>query len=89
MKKNNVRTGEGYEPKKVYRKAKPHDIEKWQQAIALDGQESAALLVHYGDILHAMGEQFMAEIYWRKGLEKGYDADQITRRMEQGKAEKE
>ena len=47
------------------------------------------LLVHYGDILHAMGEQFMAEIYWRKGLEKGYDADQITRRMEQGKAEKE
>ncbi|MFB0956876.1 MAG: tetratricopeptide repeat protein, partial [Alistipes putredinis] len=60
-----------------------------QQAIALDGQESAALLVHYGDILHAMGEQFMAEIYWRKGLEKGYDADQITRRMEQGKAEKE
>ena len=75
--------------KKVYRKAKPHDIEKWQQAIALDGQESAALLVHYGDILHAMGEQFMAEIYWRKGLEKGYDADQITRRMEQGKAEKE
>ena len=60
-----------------------------QQAIALDGQESAALLVHYGDILHAMGEQFMAEIYWRKGLEKGYDSDQITRRMEQGKAEKE
>ena len=60
-----------------------------QQAIALDGQESAALLVHYGDILHAMGEQFVAEIYWRKGLEKGYDADQITRRMEQGKAEKE
>ena len=60
-----------------------------QQAIALDGQESAALLVHYGDILHARGEQFMAEIYWRKGLEKGYDADQITRRMEQGKAEKE
>ena len=59
------------------------------RAIALDGQESAALLVHYGDILHAMGEQFMAEIYWRKGLEKGYDADQITRRMEQGKAEKE
>ena len=60
-----------------------------QQAIALDGQESAARLGHYGDILHAMGEQFMAEIYWRKGLEKGYDADQITRRMEPGKAEKE
>lgn len=60
-----------------------------QQAIALDSQNSAALLVHYGDILHAMGEQFMAEIYWRKALEKGYDADRITRRIEQSKAKKE
>lgn len=32
MKKNNVRTGEGYEPKKVYRKAKPTDIEKYEEA---------------------------------------------------------
>ena len=30
MKKNNVRTGEGNEPKKVYRKAKPTDIEKYE-----------------------------------------------------------
>ncbi|WP_370861317.1 PSP1 domain-containing protein [Parabacteroides faecis] len=34
MKKNNVRTGEGYEPKKVYRKAKPTDIEKYEEAKA-------------------------------------------------------
>ncbi len=60
-----------------------------QQAIALDSQNSPELLVHYGDILHAMGEQFMAEVYWRKALEKGYDADRITRRMEQGKTPKE
>lgn len=59
-----------------------------QQAIALDGQNSPALLVHYGDILHAMGEQFMAEIYWRKALEKGYDADQVARRIEASKANK-
>lgn len=32
MKKNNVRTGEGYEPKKVYRKAKLTDIEKYEEA---------------------------------------------------------
>ena len=43
-----------------------------QQAVALDAQESAALLVHYGDILKALGENFMAEIYWRKALEKGF-----------------
>lgn len=34
MKKYNVRTD--VEMKKVYRKAKPHDIEKWQEAIALE-----------------------------------------------------
>lgn len=32
MKKNNIRTGEGNEPKKVYRKAKPTDIEKYEEA---------------------------------------------------------
>jgi cell fate regulator YaaT (PSP1 superfamily) len=30
MKKNNVRLGEGNEPKKIYRKAKPTDIEKYE-----------------------------------------------------------
>lgn len=59
-----------------------------QQAIALDGQQSRELLVHYGDILSALGERFMAEIYWRKALEKGYDARQIEERMEKNKAPK-
>ena len=60
-----------------------------QQAVALDAQESAALLVHYGDILKALGENFMAEIYWRKALEKGYDAGRIERRITESKAKKE
>ncbi|RHJ77099.1 regulatory iron-sulfur-containing complex subunit RicT [Parabacteroides sp. AM08-6] len=34
MKKNNIRTGEGNEPKKVYRKAKPTDLEKYEEAKA-------------------------------------------------------
>ena len=58
-------------------------------AVALDAQESAALLVHYGDILKALGENFMAEIYWRKALEKGYDAGRIERRITESKAKKE
>lgn len=52
-----------------------------QQAIALDGQKNPDLMVHYGDILDALGERFMAEVYWRKALEKGYDADAIARRI--------
>lgn len=66
-----------------------------QQAVAFDRQESPELLLHYGDILHALGERFSAEVYWRKALEKGYDADAIGRRLqkrnptEQGSAGKE
>ena len=54
-----------------------------QKAVALDGQESPELMVHYGDILHELGEQFMAEVYWRRALEKGYDARQIEQRIAQ------
>lgn len=56
-----------------------------QQAIALDNRSSSELLVHYGDILDALGERFMAETYWRKALEKGYDAAAIARRLESRK----
>ena len=51
--------------------------------MALDGQKSPELMVHYGDILHELGEQFMAEIYWKRALEKGYDARQIELRLKQ------
>lgn len=54
-----------------------------QKAVALDGQTSPELMVHYGDILHELGEQFMAEVYWRRALEKGYDARQIEERLKQ------
>lgn len=53
-----------------------------QKAVALDAQQSADLMVHYGDILHALGEQFMAEIYWRRALEKGYNVRQIEERFQ-------
>ena len=52
-----------------------------QQAIALDGRTSTELLVHYGDILYALNEKFLAETYWRKALEKGYDAEEIEHRI--------
>ncbi len=58
-----------------------------QQAIALDGQKSTELLVHYGDILYALKEYFLAETYWRKALEKGYDSQAIVRRIEASRKE--
>jgi len=56
-----------------------------EQAIALDRNESAELLVHYGDILFALNQRFLAETYWRKALDKGYDADAIQRRIERSR----
>lgn len=53
-----------------------------QQAIALDRQNNPELQLHYGDILWALGEKFMAQIYWRKALENGYDAQAIATRLE-------
>ena len=54
-----------------------------QQALSLDGTNSAELQMHYGDILASLGERFMAEIYWRRALENGYPADAVAERFGQ------
>ena len=54
-----------------------------RQAIALDGHRSAELLIHYGDVLHALGEQYLAETYWKRALDKGYDKQEVERRLAQ------
>ena len=52
-----------------------------RQALSLDRTESAALPLHYGDILYALGEKFMAETYWRKALDMGADKAQVEERL--------
>lgn len=52
-----------------------------QQAISLDGQRSAELQMHYGDILAALGEKFMAEVYWKRARDNGYDPEAVERRI--------
>lgn len=59
-----------------------------QQAVSLDGQKSPELQLHYGDVLAALGENFMAEIYWKRALENGYDPAEIERRIEKLKNSK-
>ncbi len=48
-----------------------------RQALSLSGQKESALLAHYGDILWALGEKFMADTYWKKAVEMGYDAEEM------------
>jgi len=52
-----------------------------RQAVSLDTGESTELMIHYGDVLYELGEHYMASIYWKKALEKGYDATQIEDRL--------
>ena len=53
-----------------------------QQAMSFDKDNSAELALHYGDILDALGNTFMAQTYWRKALERGADAVTIEQRLE-------
>ncbi len=53
-----------------------------RQALSLDRTKSAELPLHYGDILFALGEKFMAETYWQKALELGADKERIEERLE-------
>lgn len=64
-----------------------HDEAKryMQQALSLDRENSPDLALHYGDILFALGDTFMAEHYWNKALERGYDKEKIAKRLEQSK----
>ena len=44
-----------------------------QQALPLDREQSPELLIHYGDILWALGEEFMASVYWKKARDAGWE----------------
>lgn len=75
----------------LYKLGRYDEAKKYmQQALSLDRQRSAELALHYGDILHALGEEFMAKTYWRKALERGADKEEIERRFlpEKGKQKK-
>lgn len=72
----------------LYKLGRYDEAKKYmQQALSLDRQQSAELALHYGDILHALGEEFMAKTYWRKALERGADKEEIERRFLPEKSE--
>ena len=66
----------------LYKMERYEDAKKaMRQAVSLDGAASKELLLHYGDILYELKEYFMASVYWKKALEKGYDPREIEKRM--------
>lgn len=66
----------------LYKMGRYEDAKKaMRQAVSLDAGASKELMIHYGDVLYALKEYFMASVYWKKALEKGYDAEEIDKRM--------
>ena len=66
----------------LYKLGRYDEAKKYmQQALSRDRAQSPELALHYGDILHALGEDFMAKTYWRKALERGADKSEIERRF--------
>jgi hypothetical protein len=57
-----------------------------RQALTLSSQRDASLLCHYADILWALGERFMAETYWQKAVERGYDKQEMESHIAEIKA---
>lgn len=54
------------------------------QALPLDRGNSPELFLHYGDILWALGEDFMAVQYWKRARDAGYEpVSEIERRLSQ------
>lgn len=60
-----------------YEEAKPIIL----QAVSLDKTGSTELLMHYGDVLYALGEEFMAGVYWRRALSGGHDPAEVNERL--------
>lgn len=58
------------------------------RAISLDKSGEPTFLFHYAEILAAEGENFMAEIYYRRALEAGEEAELIEQRINQLKSPK-
>lgn len=55
-------------------------------ALSLSAQRDTSLLIHYGDILWALGEKFMADTYWKKAVEQGYDKHALEEHIAEVKA---
>lgn len=49
-----------------------------QQALSQDRSNEATFALHYGDILYALGEEFMAKTYWLKALERDPSPEEIA-----------
>lgn len=66
----------------LHRLGRNEEAQKYmRQALSLDDTQSAELPLHYGDILYALGKEFLAQTYWQKAEEMGADELDVAQRV--------
>ncbi len=70
------KTGKAIEAKAIFR-----------NAMLYGGKESAVILDHYADVLHALGENDLAAVYWELSLEKEKNPE-VKKKLDQLKSKK-
>lgn len=59
-----------------------------RRVMLLDPKPSSEVLLHYGDILYELGDDFLARSYWKKAAEAGASAPDIESRVMREKAKR-
>lgn len=66
----------------LYKLGRYEDAKEYMlQAISLDDGQNYEIPLHYGDILAALGNDFMAEVYWRKAEKLGFPKEEVELRI--------
>lgn len=67
----------------LYLQGKYSEAKGYQmRAVALDTTSSDVILLHYAEILSALGDKNTALLYYRKAIEKGASAEELTSKIE-------
>jgi Tfp pilus assembly protein PilF len=70
----------------LYQQGKYVDAKTWlDKALSKGGDNRAAILEHYGDVLFKLNDEKGAYEYWKKAKEKGGNSDTLNKKIREGK----
>ncbi len=70
----------------LYQQGKYADAKTWlDKALPKGGDNRAAILEHYGDVLFKLNDEKGAYEYWKKAKEKGGNSDLLNKKILEGK----
>lgn len=70
----------------LYQQGKYVDAKTWlDKALSKGGDNRAAILEHYGDVLFKLNDEKGAYEYWKKAKEKGGNSDTLNKKILEGK----